>query len=213
MQVIDLTYIMTSDMPVFPGSEPASFMQAADFDKDGYNEKRLCLHTHTGTHIDCKKHIYREGFDTASASERFAGKGFMIDCQVFTDEIPVEHMQQFDQQIRQTEFVLLHTGCSKYWGLPDYFRKFPVLSRSASLYLSNLRLKGIGIDAPSFDPFESSDLPVHHTLLSADMVLVENLTNLGALTGFDFMFFCLPLKIKDGDGSPVRATAITGIKS
>jgi kynurenine formamidase len=50
---------------------------------------------------------------------------------------------------------------------------------------------------------------VHHTLLSAGMVLIENLTGLEKLPESGFYFSCLPLKIQSGDGSPVRAVAIT----
>jgi kynurenine formamidase len=39
------------------------------------------------------------------------------------------------------------------------------------------------------------------------MVIIENLTNLKKLPSGVFEFFCTPLKIKDADGSPVRAFA------
>jgi arylformamidase len=39
------------------------------------------------------------------------------------------------------------------------------------------------------------------------MVIIENLTNLDSLPDSKFEFFCFPLKIENGDGSPVRAVA------
>lgn len=41
------------------------------------------------------------------------------------------------------------------------------------------------------------------------LVITENLTCLGELPPEGFIFACLPLKIMDGDGSPVRAVGIT----
>jgi kynurenine formamidase len=40
------------------------------------------------------------------------------------------------------------------------------------------------------------------------LVIVENLTNLAAVPDRPFTFIGFPLKIKDADGSPVRAVAM-----
>jgi len=40
------------------------------------------------------------------------------------------------------------------------------------------------------------------------MVIIENLARLEPLIGKEFIFSCLPLKIVDADGSPIRAVAI-----
>jgi len=62
----------------------------------------------------------------------------------------------------------------------------------------------VGVDAPSPDhaPFE-----VHKILLSREVLIYENLTNLGAVVGRTGLFIGLPLKIKGGSGAPVRALA------
>ncbi len=103
---------------------------------------------------------------------------------------------------------LLHTGWSQFWGTEDYFGNFPVLHPDAATYLSAFNLKGIGSDTISFDPVDSVELPVHHILLSAGIILIENLVNLNKLPQHDFTFSCFPLNIKNGDGSPVRAVGI-----
>ena len=48
---------------------------------------------------------------------------------------------------------------------------------------------------------------MHIKLLGAGIILVENLTNLAGLIGQTVEFFAFPLKMADGDGSPVRAVA------
>ena len=48
----------------------------------------------------------------------------------------------------------------------------------------------------------------HKTFLSANMIIIENLTGLEQLMDKKFWFSCFPLKIEEGDGSPVRACAI-----
>ncbi len=69
---------------------------------------------------------------------------------------------------------------------------------------------GRGVDAISVDPMDTRDYAVHKALLGDNLVLVENLTNLAALTSPTFQLSCLPLKIEQSDGSPVRAVGCCG---
>ena len=209
MALIDLTHPLTNGMPVFPGTPPLTLDTLSTLGTHGYNEIQLHMTTHTGTHIDCGKHMLPDSFDTCSSSpESFYGAGWVIDCRNTGDLIPMSLFRNLEEASGKIDFVLLHTGWSKYWGDPEYFSKFPVLSPDAADYLLNLTLKGVGVDAPSFDPVESEDFPVHKKLLSHGLVLVENLTGLEQIPARGFIFSCLPLKIVEGDGSPVRAVGI-----
>jgi arylformamidase len=209
--IIDLTHPMESDMPVYPGSRPVSLITSATFEREGYHEIRMDCSTHTGTHIDCGYHLLSDGLNTQSTPvSHFFGKGMVVDCR----DIPAggfiskEFLQQREKNILHSNFLLIHTGWSQYWGKEKYFRNFPVLDQVAASYLSGFNLKGIGSDTISFDPVDSVVLPVHHILLSKGIILIENLVNLGSLPKHDFAFSCFPLKIMNGDGSPVRAVGI-----
>ena len=106
------------------------------------------------------------------------------------------------------DFVIFHTGWSRRWGQEAYYEGFPVLSREAAAWLADRGLKGVGFDAISVDPVGSTDFPNHYVFFRAGMVCIENLTGLEALVGKRFRFACLPLRIEEADGSPVRAIAI-----
>ena len=110
--------------------------------------------------------------------------------------------------IRNSEFLLLHTGWSRFWGTKNYFAGYPVLSAEAALWLDSFELKGLGLDTISADEADSHDFPNHNILLGSDSIIIENLMNLDVLPGKHFMFSCFPLKIDQADGSPVRAVAI-----
>jgi kynurenine formamidase len=49
---------------------------------------------------------------------------------------------------------------------------------------------------------------IHEILLGGDIIIVEGLTNLEALSREKVKIVALPLKIKDGDGAPARVIAI-----
>ena len=167
--------------------------------------------THTGTHLDCGYHLLSDGLNTITTPvNQFYGKAMVADCRNIPAGglISKELLQQMEKDIKNSDFLLIHTGWSHYWGNEEYFRKFPVLHQDAATYLSAFNLKGIGSDTISFDQIDSVELPVHHILLSKGIILIENLVNLESLPKHSFTFSCFPLKIRDGDGSPVRAVGI-----
>ena len=49
---------------------------------------------------------------------------------------------------------------------------------------------------------------VHRKLLEQNIIIVEGLTNLDAISNDKFTLLVFPLKLANGDGSPVRAVAL-----
>lgn len=79
------------------------------------------------------------------------------------------------------------------------------MTGDAAEFLVDRGITLIGVDFPSIDrpPF-----PAHEMLLGNDVLILENLTNLDAVTGPVFQLSAIPLRIIGRDGSPVRAIAI-----
>jgi kynurenine formamidase len=209
MKIIDLSHFLEPGMPVFPGASPPEFKDTAVIDTDGYREKRIALCSHTGTHVDAPAHIVAGGKTLDQLPvDTFCGDAFLLNCISSRRRIHLQDLLPHGETIRRHAFVLLHTGWSRYWGDARYFDAFPVLTPDAARWLAEAGVRGVGMDTISPDPVESVELPVHTIFLGAGMIIVENLTNLRAVPGHSFLFSCLPLKIGDGDGSPVRAVAM-----
>jgi kynurenine formamidase len=208
MPVIDLTHTIHPEIPVFPGTEPPRIEQANTIAEHGFAERRLTMFTHTGTHMDAPAHILqgRPSLDGLEP-DRFMGKGCVIDIRKM-GSAGEKDLAPFRDLIRSCAYVLLRTGWEEHWGKPDYFSDFPTLNMSGARFLAEFDLKGVGVDAISVDPMEDQALSVHRILLEKDMLIVENLCNLKKLPDFGFTFTALPLKIRDADGSPVRAVAV-----
>lgn len=212
MTVIDLSHTITESIPVYPGTECPSFINACTIDRDGFAEKKMTFYTHTGTHLDAPAHIL-PGAGTVDKLPigHFYGRAVLVDCTGIRDrDIGPEDLEPYRQAVEASRFVILHTGWSKLWGNETYFDGFPVLSDEAARWLCGFNLKGLGIDAMSVDRVGSAGFPVHRLLLDRGLVIIENLTNLDQLTGRQFTFCCFPLKIAGADGSPVRAAALAG---
>ena len=207
MNVIDLTHLISPNMTVYPGTEAPRFDVPCTIEKDGFTERKISLYSHTGTHIDAPSHIIQGGKTLNELSvEKFIGRAVVLDLSSINKHyIDVSDLEKFGDIIRGCDFVLLHTGWSKFWGSNEYFKGYPVLSINSAKWLSEFNIKGIGIDAISVDEAGTVDFPIHRIFLSNEIVIIENLNNLNEISEGEFTFSCFPLKIKDGDGSPVRA--------
>ncbi len=211
MKIIDLTHTIEPGMPVYPGTEPPVIRRANTIETDGFLEHKITMFSHTGTHIDAPSHILKNGrtLDAYNA-EFFIGTGYILDTRKGNGrEITKELLIKHGDVIKESDFLLINTGWSNNWGGDTYFSGYPVLDTDAAVWLSeHTRLRGIGIDAISFDSETGNDFPVHNILLGAGKLLIENLTNLENLGQNKFRFLCLPLKTRQADGAPVRAVAL-----
>ena len=45
MKVIDLTHMIESTMPVYPGTEPPTLVTANTWEQDGFKETRISMHS------------------------------------------------------------------------------------------------------------------------------------------------------------------------
>ncbi len=208
LQLIDLTHLITNEMPLFPGSPPPEIRQVTSVAQEGYRVSTIQMNYHIGTHVDAPAHMLEDGATLAEmAIDRFYGRALLLDLTACKAQITLREIEKKAAAIAQAEYLLLKTGWSRYWGSAAYYRDFPCLTLEAAQRLTQFSLKGVGIDAISIDAIDSTTYPVHHILLGAGLLVVENLTRLDAIPAEECQFFALPLRIEGADGSPVRASA------
>lgn len=210
MAATDLSHALAPGMPFFPGTEAPFFSKPFTLDSHGFAEQRITMLTHSGTHMDAPAHLIKAGATLEQLGlPHFIGSAVALDlASVPGPIIALDDLLPFGQRLRGKDFVLLHTGWSRHWGNAAYFGNYPVLAEAAARWLAGFAFKGIGIDTISFDAFDSTALPIHRTFLTRNTVLVENLVNLEKIPAAEFLFCCLPLKIAETDGAPVRAVAL-----
>ena len=210
MKIIDLTQLIAEDMPVYPGTEQPKLTVANTIEKDGFRETLITFYSHTGTHMDAPFHIFADRISLdAMPADQFVGKALVIDCRDVAEggEIGMEHIDK--TLADEADFLLFNTGWDIHWGKEKYFGEYPVVSMDVCQYLLDSQKKGVGFDVIGIDPVSDGNLTRHKMLLSqADIVIIENLTNLDKIGGGLFTFAALPLKYKNADGAPIRAVAI-----
>lgn len=209
MKVIDLSHTINSSMSTYTKDEKFEAYDIASVEKDGYNEKLLKLCTHTGTHIDAPSHMINKGktIDEFDIND-FIGIALIIDVSNL-EKIDIENLINFKDKINDCDFIIFKTGWDRYWGSSEYLKGFPTLTERAARWLCSFNIRGIGTDTISIDAFDSIDFEIHNTILSRGIVIIENITNLDQIREEEFTLVATPLKIENGDASPIRAIAIT----
>lgn len=120
-------------------------------------------------------------------------------------------------EVRAGDVVLVRTGYGALWSKPAEYLEAAGVSAAGSRWLIAKNVKAVGADNVAFDVMGPADpelgmtLPGHILLLvRAGIPIIENL-NLEELASADvheFVFVCLPLKMRGATGSPVRPIAI-----
>ena len=206
MKFHDISRPIHTGMPRWPGDIPAEFKLVATISAgSAVNVGRLQLSVHTGTHADAPYHYNQAGARMDQVPvETYVGPARVVDVRGHAT-ITIALLSAFD--FSTTPRVLFK---SDTWTDPDYFPdSWPLLAANVPAWLGARGVKLVGLDVPSVDHLTSKNLPIHHALDAAGLVILENL-DLRTVAPGVYELIALPLKIKDGDGSPVRAVLRSG---
>lgn len=201
MKVYDISRPIYTNMPVWPGDTSAKF-DFAHTKAEGYsaNVGRLQISLHAGTHADAPYHYNDAGRKIDEVPvDTYLGPARVVDIRGQTTITPALLAAH---DFTATPRVLFK---SDSWADPAVFpTTWPLMSADAPAWLAARGVKLIGLDVPSVDHITSKDLPIHHACDAAGLVIVENL-DLRAVAPGVYELIALPLRIKGGDGSPLRA--------
>ena len=121
-------------------------------------------------------------------------------------------------EVREGDAVLVRTAYGVLWSKPDEYLRAAGVSAAGSRWLVERKVRAVGADNMAFDVMSSAPdpelkvtLPGHVLLLvRAGIPIIENLNleELAAAKVYEFVFVCLPLKMRGVTGSPVRPVAI-----
>ncbi len=200
--LIDLTHQIDNGMPVYPDDVPVTLRKIKTFEKDGYNNHRVAIGMHAGTHIDGPMHLTDSNtFISEVPLERCVGSGVLLDVR---NETVITLKDKYVNRIAPDTIVLFYTGHDSFFGSETYYSAYPMLDEQAAQVLVDKKVKMVGFDAPSPD---REPYPVHTLFLTNNILILENLTNLDALLAYTyFEVIALPLSIR-ADSSFLRVVA------
>lgn len=202
MSLIDVTFPLREGTPEWPGDTAYScrwtWRMAAGA---SVNVSAVTASPHVGTHADAPLHVD----DAWSGShdlplDAFMGRATVVSVGLEAGEVQIPDLGTAGA--RGVERLLLRTGRTIGDGrFPD---DWPVLSLACVTLLLDRGLRLVGVDAPSVDPRESKDLPVHRALFARGACVLENL-DLRTVPDGEYELIALPLRLEGLDAAPVRA--------
>ena len=227
MQVVDLTREIFEGMPMWFGHQKTfiSTNQTHDQFKHvyqtemGFEAHNLLISEHAGTHTDAVFEYEPTGPTIdQSPLEYWYGEAICLDVSHvdYPDYITVDVLEAAlkasGQEIRKGDHVLLYTGYGdKHYPDIAYTDKYPGLNRESAIWLADKGVINIGVDNVAIDHADDTTFAGHVVCGEYGIVNTEGLTNLDKVAGKRFLYFGLPLRIRNGTGSPIRAVAVLGL--
>lgn len=211
MEILDITRTVSPEIVKWPDeTRPPSREFVSRTDRgDPATVSEWRMSSHTGTHMDARMHFIPGGW----TMERLDLGRCVGPCRVVDLTRAKEgHVSRADLEAAEVAGqarLLLKTRNSEM-GLmqkEEFEEDYAAISREAAEYLVEIGVETVGVDYLSVEPFEDGEFHTHHTLLGADVVILEGLVLTEVEPG-DYFLACLPLKLAGSDGSPARAVLI-----
>jgi len=227
LEIIDLSQEIFAGMPVFHGLPGVEITVHATHEQwDGITGSevvspavnRLELSEHTGTHVDAMNHMARQyrgqSIDTMPLA-MFYTEGICLDLshkglRELIEPADLERaLSETGLEIKPGDTVLLYTDHYRRAFGTDNWLIVPGVSIDAARWLGQQKIAAFGVQNASPGVAGVSNKEVHQLCGELGFTHYENLINLHQLIGRGrFRFIGLPLKIRGGTGSPVRAIAV-----
>ena len=206
MTLLDISRPLGAALAPWPGDTPfAHRLTWRIADGAACNVGAVTMGTHNGTHADAPFHYLADGaaidaldpalFVGPAVVADVAAAGWIITRAALADAAAL----LADGGVPR---LLLKTGA---W--PDSARfpeRLPLLAPDVPAWLGERGVRLLGLDVPSVDAIDSKDLPIHHALARVGILILESLDLSGVVPG-RYELIALPLRIVQGDASPVRA--------
>lgn len=201
MLIFDISMSITPQMPVYKNQTKnlPVFQVVKDYGNSGTYESSIAMNMHTGTHIDCPRHMFPAGGLIGDLDlNQVICRCSVWDLTGISHRITRNDLISFP--IRKENFVIFKTRNS---AIPDFDPEFVYLEQSGAQYLREKEVIGVGIDSLGIERNQPGH-PTHRILFDAGIVILEGLRLQDVAAG-EYLLVAAPLKIIEAEAAPVRA--------
>jgi arylformamidase len=208
MTIYDISLTISNNLPTWPGDTPIDLVRNKDMhDGELYTLSQFTSTVHVGSHLDAPMHFVRDGHGVDQIDlNKLIGLCYVVDLPN-VDSIDAQSLEQANIPAHVTR-LLCRTRNSQYWLRGDkvFHTDFVAIDPSGAEWIVQRGMQLVGVDYLSVGAYDNG-IPTHEILLSHGVVPVEGL-DLSRIEPGEYQLICLPLKLKDCDGAPVRAVLV-----
>ncbi|HEX2978478.1 MAG TPA: cyclase family protein [Candidatus Babeliales bacterium] len=202
MNIIDISWPIAPGMTEYKNRASVHLKKIKNVLDNGAAESEICLHSHTGTHIDAPSHFLSDGKTIENVSlDSLIGTCRVIDLTHVDDAITRQDIEA--HIVNAGERILLKTKNSARSISEPFDPSFIYLRADAARFLVDKKIKTIGIDYLGIERNQPKH-DTHELLMKADITIIEGLRLQGVSAG-NYELYCLPLLIPGIDAAPARA--------
>jgi kynurenine formamidase len=224
-QIVDLTHLITPEIPVWPGNPSLVMTPFRTYAEHGFYANELNYVEHTGTHLDAPAHF----FDGEPFAWQLPVANFVVplvviditekaaadpDSQVTPDD--VEGWISANGEIPASAFVAMNSGWAAKVGDPEAFvnldadgvQHYPGFHPEATIMMVEKGIAGVGVDTLSLDYGASTDFGTHIAILSAGGYGIEGLAGLNDVPASGATIIVGAPKFDRNSGGPSRVYAL-----
>jgi len=206
--IYDISITIGKESLNYPGDPKFKKTDYYNINKgDQFNLSSINMSCHCGTHIDIPLHF----FNNRNAIDSITLDNFILKSRVYsilnTEKINYKIIKNI--KIKKNEAVLFKTDNSikNIYIKKKVQNKYVYITTDACKFLIDKGIKLIGIDYISVDNYNDNEYTIHKELLMKNIFILENI-NLKNINEGKYTLICLPLKINNGEASPVRAVLL-----
>lgn len=177
----------------------------------------LAIIEHIGTHVDAFYHMSPTGLTVDKMPlELFFGKAVCFDMSHVPErgKITVEDMERAQEKtgvVVDGHIVLFYYGIhDKYFPTDEVLRRNPEVSPEVVRWLKDHGSIMHGVEGPSTDVMDTKLFPSHRACrdLGVEPFRMAGESSINCWAGANSNSTGVPLKLKGGSGSPIRAFAV-----
>lgn len=199
-KIIDISMELSNSTPEWPGDMPFSYELSVTKEQSGsVNVGKLQSSTHIGTHVDAPFHYDDQGIKIDELPlDIYLSKAQVVDVSGLST-ISAADLVSLEEGV--TTLLLKTVSWKDRSQFPE---TWPVFDESIAEWMADSGIRLLGVDVPSVDPETSKELPMHQAMNRHQRFILEGIVLDDVAVGV-YQLAALPLKIKGGEGSPVRA--------
>ena len=188
--LIDITKKINKETFVYPGDPKTEINEVCSIKNDNFRLTELKIGLHTSTHIDFPSHFLKDGKTSSDFDDinYFTGRVLIIDL----DDFPRDIANGVDAIFIKTNNII-----------KSELKKYKSITQKHLNLLIKNKIKFIGTDFYTIEPFDSEDFSFHKKLLKNDILIIENL-ELSNVDDGVYEYFIFPLKIENTEASICR---------